>query len=208
MSPESSIFVGPKVAAERIERRTDDRIVGVSLAAGAEFAFTGHGGDTTRGITAPLDALVSVGSLPERLAEAEGGEVLECLETELVGLLKYSPVNPQVLAAARAIRSGHRATRALEVLGVDRRTFAPEFRRAVGAAPKHYERICRFNLAVDAIRRHDPEPLATIAAQHGFADQAHLTREIRHFAQTSPSRLHGDGTTMINHLDPDKIFKT
>ncbi len=208
LSPESSIFVGPKVRAERVERRTDERTVGVSLVAGAESAFTGSGGDATRGMTGSLDALVSVGSLSDRLAEEEVDEVLDCLETALVGLLNDSPVNPRVLAAARAIRDGHRATRTFEVLGVDRRRFVPEFRRAVGVAPKHYERICRFNLAVEAIRRSGAEPLATIAAEHGFADQAHLTREIRHFAQTSPSRLHGDGAEMINHLDPDKIFKT
>ncbi|MEP1124489.1 MAG: helix-turn-helix domain-containing protein [Ilumatobacter sp.] len=90
----------------------------------------------------------------------------------------------------------------------DRRRFVPEFRRMVGAAPKQYERICRFNSAVAAIRLPNARPLASVAVDHGFADQAHLSREIGHFAQISPSRLHRDGATMANHLEYDKIFKT
>jgi len=207
LSPDSSIFVGPKVRAETVARRTADRVVGVSLTAGAEFAVTGSSGDETCGLTLPLDALVSVGSLPDRLAEQDDDLVLNCLEHELVGCLQASARSP-VLEAAHAIRRGRRATDVIDALGVDRRRFVPEFRRMVGAGPKQYERICRFNAAVGAIRLPGARPLASIAVDHGFADQAHLSREIGHFAQISPSRLHRDGATMVNHLEYDKIFKT
>ncbi len=208
LSPGSAIFVGPKVRAERVERRTGERTVGVSLAAGAEFAFTGSGGDETCGHTLPLDALVAVGSLPDRLAEQADDCVLDRLEGELVDWLTPASADSRVLKAAHAIRGGQRATKVVDVLGVDRRRFVPEFRRMVGVGPKQYERICRFNAAVEAIRQPGADPLASVAVDHGFADQAHLTREIGHFARTSPSRLHRDGATMINHLEYDKIFKT
>lgn len=208
VSPGSSVFVGPKVEVERIERRTDRPCVGVSLAAGADATLTGFGGDETRGLTVPLDAIVSVGSMGDRLAEHDGVDVLDWVEGEVASWLTGSVRRPDVLVAAQAIRAGDRAVNVMDRLGVDRRAFVPEFRRMVGAGPKHYERICRFNAAVEAIRRPTALPLAHIAADVGYADQSHLTREIRHFGRTSPARLHGDGSGMTNHVESDKIFKT
>lgn len=208
LSPMASVFVGPRMSGEMIERRTDKSAVGVSFGAGAAIAFIGADAYETFNITTPLDAAWPVGSLSDRLAEQTVAEALDLIEAELAKSLRRTSVNPAVFAAARAIRRGHPAARTAELLGVDRRRFVPEFRRIVGVAPKHYERICRFNRATEEIRRPDAKPLALIAAEQGFADQAHLTREIRHFAQTTPARMHRDGTGMVNHVKPDKIFKT
>lgn len=208
LSPRVSVLVGPRVSAELIERRTDEPAIGVSLVAGAAAAFIGIGGHEICGITTPLDAVLPIGSLPDHLAEQSADEALDLIEAELVKWLEQASVNPLVSAVERAIRAGHPAAKTAEVLGVDRRRFVPEFRRIVGVAPKRYERICRFNRVTKAIRRPDAGPLASIAVEQGFADQAHLTREVRHFAQTSPSHIHRDGTDMVNHVEPDKIFKT
>ena len=67
ISPGSSIFVGPKVLPELIERRTDVPTVGVSLIAGASAAFLGSDGCESRGATVPLDAMVTTGSLADQL---------------------------------------------------------------------------------------------------------------------------------------------
>ncbi len=208
LSPAGSVFVGPKVRAERIERRTDATVVGVSLVAGTESAFVESRGRETRGLTISLDAVMSLGSLADRLAERNGTEAIDLAETELVAWLSPAPLVPAVLAAERAVRSGARSTNIAASLGVDRRKLVPEFRQMVGVTPKHYERICRFNRTVAAARTPDAAPLATIAAVQGFSDQAHLTREIVHFAQTRPSLIHRDGTGMVNHVASDKIFKT
>lgn len=207
-SPHTSLFVGPKVVAQRIERRMDQPTVGVSLAAGAAASFIGYGGDEMCGETVPLEAVLPVGSLPEQLAGQSALDALRCIENELVNWLRLAHTNPAVLVAERAIRSGHPAGNISAILGADRRKFVPEFRRMVGVAPKRYERISRFNRAIEAIRRSDAEPLAAIAVSHGFADQAHLTGEVSYFAQTTPSRIHRDGSSMINHVEPDKISKT
>jgi AraC-like DNA-binding protein len=208
LSPESSVFVGPKVASERIRRRSSEPMGGVSVAAGAVPALLGVSGHEALGATVGLDSIWSVGSLPERLAEDAGHGALDLIEAALVDRLEPAWADTSVLAAATAMRNGRAATQAVAALGADRRIFVPEFRRTVGVAPKLYERVCRFNRAIEAIREPDAAPLAAIAAEHGYADQAHLSREVQHFANTSPSRLHGDSSTMVNHVSADKIFKT
>lgn len=207
VSPAVSVLAGPKVAAERIVRHAGEPMVGVSLAAGAVPAVLGMGGHEALGATVALDSFWSVGSLPERLADEGGHRALDLIEAALIDRLRPTRADALVLAAARAMRSGRSSAHAIETVGVDRRTFVPEFRRTVGVAPKLYERVCRFNRTIEAIRVPDAAPLATIAAEQGYADQAHLSREVRHFAMASPSRLHRDGSPMVNHVDPDKIFK-
>jgi AraC-like DNA-binding protein len=208
LSPESSLFVGPKVLADKIARRTGAPMAGVSLLAGAASSLHGADAEELCGATVGLDAVMRLGSLPEQLADCAPGEALDLLEFELVRRLSTTHIDHQVLAVADAIRRGAAAATVIELRVGDRRSFVPKFRGTVGFGPKHYERICRFNRAVEAIRRPDASPLASIAADSGYADQAHLTREVRHFAQLAPSCLHRDGAEMVNHIDSDKIFKT
>jgi AraC family transcriptional regulator len=63
-----------------------------------------------------------------------------------------------------------------------------EFRRKFGCTMTQYAARLR---ADDALARliGSPAPLATVAAEAGFADQAHLTRTIRHLFGTTPARL-------------------
>lgn len=208
LAPGESIFVGPKTRAALIQRRTDLRAVGVSFTAGASDAvIPGIGRELCDG-TAPLDAVFTAGSLAERLAELDADAALDHVEAELARRIRPDARNSPVLAAEQALRNGLAAGEVPSLLGADRRTLVPQFRRVVGVGLKHYERICRFNRSLEAIRRADAPPLAWIAHENGFADQAHLTREFVHFAVSSPARLHRDGSGMVNHIDPDKIFKT
>ncbi|MFI7641500.1 helix-turn-helix domain-containing protein [Nonomuraea sp. NPDC049400] len=72
-------------------------------------------------------------------------------------------------------------------LGVSRRYVELGFRRVVGLSPKTVARIARFQRTVDTWRR----PSATLAegVACGYADQPHLTREIRAMAQMTPKQL-------------------
>ncbi len=208
LSPKTSVFVGPKVAPERIERRCGEPMFGVSVVVGALSAILGIGGHEALGATVELESVWPVGSLPQRLAESADRPTLDLIEAALVDRVRPSRSDARVLAAARALSAGQSAARVGATLAVDRRRFVPVFRRETGVAPKLYERMCRCNRSIEAIRQPNAAPLAIIAAAHGYADQAHLSREVRHFAMTSPSRLHRDGSSMVNHVSADKIFKT
>jgi AraC-like DNA-binding protein len=58
---------------------------------------------------------------------------------------------------------------------------------AVGYGPKMLERVLRFQRARRIAR--DVTSLASLAAEAGYADQAHLTRECRRLAGVTPSDL-------------------
>jgi len=60
-------------------------------------------------------------------------------------------------------------------------------RRWLGVTPKTFLRIERAWAAREAIR--EGTPLATVAADVGYADQAHLTREIRELLGVTPRQL-------------------
>ena len=91
---------------------------------------------------------------------------------------------------------------------MDRRALAKLFRREVGFGLKHFARLARFERALRAVRAEDAPPLGLVAAQHGFADQAHLTHEFRYFAGCAPGRLHRVPGPTPWHVVHDETFKT
>ena len=72
-------------------------------------------------------------------------------------------------------------------VGWSTRHLEQRFRGELGITPKAAVRITRFERSVDAAR--DPRRrLADVAADCGYADQAHLAREWRDLAGLPPSR--------------------
>ena len=73
-------------------------------------------------------------------------------------------------------------------LGRSRRYLATRFREQIGLPPKTVARILRFDRAFGLLERGDVS-LAQLAFECGYYDQAHLTRDFREFAGTSPAKL-------------------
>jgi AraC-like DNA-binding protein len=71
-------------------------------------------------------------------------------------------------------------------LGCSRRHLAKRFAADVGVSPKLAARLIRFEAAR---RRVGAVPLARLAAEHGFADQAHLAREFRALGGATPTEF-------------------
>jgi AraC-like DNA-binding protein len=71
-----------------------------------------------------------------------------------------------------------------DALGCSRRHLVNRFAEDVGVPPKTASRLIRF----EAVRhRLGTAPLARLAAEHGFADQAHLSREFRALGGVPPT---------------------
>ncbi len=75
-----------------------------------------------------------------------------------------------------------------EELRVSRRHFTARFSEQIGLSPKLVARQLRFASAQTLLLGSDLS-IAGIAAQLGYADQAHLTREFRAFAGETPARF-------------------
>lgn len=91
----------------------------------------------------------------------------------------------------RAYLSAHAADQVrshdLEAIaGADRYSIARQFRAVFGTSPDRYRTQRRLEWARAAIER--GEPLAGVAAEAGFADQSHLTRQFKRTYGMTPAR--------------------
>jgi AraC-like DNA-binding protein len=68
------------------------------------------------------------------------------------------------------------------------RGFQTRFRAQVGLAPKEFARVLRLQATLRALDR-DDAPIAELAADAGFSDQAHATREVQRVTGLTPARL-------------------
>lgn len=78
------------------------------------------------------------------------------------------------------------AARLEQIASTDRYTIARHFRWAFGTSPDRYRTLRRLALARAAIER--GQPLARAAAEAGFADQSHMTRQFKRTYGITPAR--------------------
>jgi AraC-like DNA-binding protein len=71
-------------------------------------------------------------------------------------------------------------------LGWSHRRLIARFREQIGLTPKTLARVIRFDRAARLLRASTTSSLAEVAFDCGYFDQAHLNREFREFAGTSP----------------------
>ncbi|HJD80876.1 AraC family transcriptional regulator [Kitasatospora aureofaciens] len=97
-----------------------------------------------------------------------------------------------VTAAREAIAEGHPATDTLfslaELLGVSPYRLSRAFPRQLGVSVTRYRHRVRIGRALDRLEAGE-NSLSTLAADLGYADQAHLTRTMRQYLGHTPTRL-------------------
>jgi AraC-like DNA-binding protein len=91
----------------------------------------------------------------------------------------------QLLTTAGCIRIGALASE----LGWSRRRLAARFREEVGLPAKSLARILRFRRALRLLERGGDRSLGEIALECGYFDQAHLNRDFRSLAGSTPTEL-------------------
>ncbi len=93
--------------------------------------------------------------------------------------------------AVAALDARHGEARVADLareLGAGLRTLQKHFLDAVGMTPKEYARVRRLQALLRTLDS-EPTAIADAAAHHGFSDQAHATRDLRHWTGTTPARL-------------------
>lgn len=179
------------------EIRHDGRQAGIQLAltpAGARALLGAPLGALAAEI-AELDAVTpALAELPERLNDPlTWSERLRLVEERLLTLLATDET-PQVRAEiGRALGRLTRGIGVAEVadeVGFSRRHLGSLFRAEIGVTPKEYHRLARFERSRDRLlhsARVGRPALADVAAESGYADQAHLSREWSSLAGCTPS---------------------
>jgi AraC-like DNA-binding protein len=105
----------------------------------------------------------------------------------------HATTSAAIVGAAReAITAGHPAAGGLlslaEFLEVSPYQLSRAFTRELGVSLTHYRNRVRVGRALDRLENGEPS-LAVLAADLGFADQAHLTRTIRRHVGHTPTAL-------------------
>lgn len=142
-----------------------------------------------------VDAAAAPRTLDGRLCDAlatacDDPPAIHAVWDALEAVALATPAPPPELAVDVLAASGVEAAAAAS--GCSGRQYRRRFRRAFGLAPAAWIRVRRWEASLQALL--DPAPgeaLAGLAAQFGYADQAHLARDTRAFVQGTPGRLRG-----------------
>jgi len=132
-------------------------------------------------------------ALREQLGEApDWNSRFDIAEGFIAGrLAEANALSPEIAWAYRTVIGSGGRTRIAALageIGWSRKHLAQRFSDAIGIGPKTLSRIVRFNRALSLSKPRDDD-WAGIAADCGYADQAHLVREFRQLAGQTPTAL-------------------
>jgi len=207
--PVQSITSGPQREAIEVATTPGNTIFGVRFWPGTGPAFLQRppsqlvdGMFETKALAAELDAaLCSATDILETGAQPPLAQLAGRLNSALQPLLPAaSALDTTVLQAVFRLMDPKTATSNADLAdqaGLSPRQFRRRFKTAVGLSLREFRRVRRVRATlVDAV-------LATtaawveLAAENGYADQAHLCREFQQVASRSP----GDYQRAIDHID-------
>jgi AraC-like DNA-binding protein len=161
-----------------------DTFLGVRLLPGASLALLGIAPHALRGPGQPLAALSSslADALLGSLATAETPhEIFAAMARALEPLAARAPPDDPIIrrTVAELLRtSGNpRICELAQDAGISERQLRRRFSAAVGLTPKQLSRTLRVRNACIRLVMLPSEPLARIAHEIGYADQAHFSRE-------------------------------
>jgi AraC-like DNA-binding protein len=181
-----ALVAGPDTAPVPVAVAKGELIAGVRLHPGAGGAALGVPADELRDRRAALEDLWgAAGRETGERAASDPRALLAALRPRLAA----AAPDPRVIAAARRL-GGAPATPVpalAAAVGLGERQLRRRFGAAVGYGPKTLARIARFRRALALVRSGQPPAAAAFAA--GYADQAHMTREMRALAGSTPAAL-------------------
>jgi AraC-like DNA-binding protein len=190
---ERLLVAGPDTRPAPTPRRPGQAFAGLRFPPGLAGPALGLPASELRDLRVELADLWGGAAAPlaDRLAAADGAARLRLLEDAVLARLpRMRRPDPLVLAAARALgRPGTRVGSLARVLGASDRQLRRRFAEDVGYGPKVLDRVLRFQRFLGRRAAADGDGLARLAAELGFADQAHLTRECRALAGLTPGQL-------------------
>ncbi|QKV92625.1 helix-turn-helix transcriptional regulator [Streptomyces sp. NA02950] len=201
-APDGELFVaGPDTRAQLAAAPPGTRYVGLRFAPGTGPAVLGVPAHELRNLRVPLAALWPAAQVRRLTASLAGraaaddtgagsaapavGRALE--ETALGRLREAPPPDPAMAAVVAGLARGRGVAEVARAAGLGERLLHRRSLAAFGYGPKTLGRVLRLNRALDLAR--GGVPFAEVAVAAGYADQAHLAREVRAMAGVPLGRL-------------------
>jgi AraC-like DNA-binding protein len=207
-----AVVAGPATGPIVVPLRPRTIVVGVRLRPGAASVALGLAASELLDRDTPLrdlwgpgaDALSTVALQPSSAARLAAAEAALARR-----LADAGPLDPAI-AAATLWLARHPAGRIEDLAGfldIGHRRLRRRFAAAVGYGPKTLQRVLRLQRVL-ALAGRGPRPamsLAVLAAEAGYADQAHMSRELQALAGRSPRALLQSPASTLELSD---LFKT
>lgn len=180
-----AVLLGPAAERATVERAPGAEYLGVRFRAGQAPRLAAVASAALTDAHVDLDAVagVPVPEVERRLAALPDVRhrcrALAALACEAPGWLVADPV---VRRGARLLEEAEgqlKVTELARALRLAPRSVERRFRLAFGMTPKRFARLVRLRYVLGALRAGDRETLAALAAELGYADQAHLVRDFK-----------------------------
>lgn len=188
------LLAGPDTRPVPSTRPPGTTVVGVSFRPGAARALLGIPAHELRDLRVPLADVWGRDAtrLEQRLDDGSPAARLKLIKYGLQRRLERAEPPDELVAAAvtRLHRRVPRPVRELSrELGISERQLRRRFHATVGYGPKTLARVLRFQRMLAIARQGATYDLGQLAADAGYADQAHLTVECTRLAGLPPARL-------------------
>lgn len=185
--PDGLQVAGPDTRAQLFPRDPSTRYVAVRFRPGGAGGVLGVPADALTNARPPLSELW--GPAYDWRAPPQRLEDLAALRAMVEDRLQADSAlpDPAVPALRRALDAGHPIKQVAAELGFSERQLRRRSLAAFGYGPKTLQRILRFQRALGRARRGDP--LAQVAYDCGYADQAHLASEVKSLAGVPVTQL-------------------
>jgi AraC-like DNA-binding protein len=208
---EPAVVAGPATGPVIVRLAPRTVVVGVRLRPGAASTVLGPPADELIDGDTPLGDIwgAATASPAMRVAEASSIDAkLGTAEAMLARRLATADPPDRSIAAATCWLAGHPAGRIEDLarfLDMGPRRLHRRFVAAVGYGPKTLQRTLRLQRTLALAARYPHAGLAALAAEAGYADQAHMSRELRALAGRSPGTLLQGAQSTLALSD---LFKT
>lgn len=187
---------GPATAAARFALPSGSTSFGIRFRPGMAASLLGLASDELRDLTpGAAEVLGRLGAELEEqvLSCGRADDATDALQRFALGRISAdapgrSP-DAQVTAAVRRLALGRDVTTVAADVGLSERQLRRRFDLAVGYGPKQLQRILRLRACLAAGRRTPSTSWARLAADHGYADHAHLVRDCQALAGGPPSEV-------------------
>lgn len=189
--PEGVIMLPLKKKAENIVLPPGAQLAGIRFHPAMGYGVLGHHYDKPTLLLPEQDKLYSLYQIYSELRlQKDKDRRVETLCLWAEKKLDSTNVIPDYLEKAlECIDQDEAPGQLSESIELSQRQIERLFKLWLGMTPKHYQRILRVKKTIRFLRLHKNVNLADTAQQFGFSDQAHMTREFRTIACSTPAKV-------------------
>ncbi|MEP1447678.1 MAG: helix-turn-helix domain-containing protein [Paraglaciecola sp.] len=188
---EGVIVLPLKKKAENIVLSPRAQLAGIRFHPAIGYGVLGHHYDKPTLLLPEQDKLYGLYQVYSELRmQKDNDRQIEALYLWAEKKLNFTNVLPDYLEKAlKCIEQDEALGQLSESIELSQRQVERLFKLWLGITPKHYQRILRVKKAISFLRLHKNVNLADTAQQFGFSDQAHMTREFRTIACSTPAKV-------------------